>query len=299
VRIQADLLDQALSHRLLEILQPEQVEIALRAVKELERRSQAVDQQWRMRIERLEYQAQLAQRRYEEVDPSNRLVAGTLERRWNEALVELKTAQEELHQSRQQQGLELTEEQKAQMRSLAQDLPKLWKSPTTSAQDRKRMLRLLIKDITVEKRRAERKVVLHIRWQGGAVEDLSADIPLAAPDKVRSPEALVTRIRSLAPAMTDVQIAATLNQEGLLSAKGQCFTPSIVKWMRYRYEIPTPSLRGSGELTVRQVADRFAVSLGVVYYWLERGHLPARRVEPGFPYWITLGADKKLNSEPG
>jgi len=293
VRIQADLLDQTLSNRILEILQPEQVEIALRAVKELERRSQAVDQQWRMRIQRLEYQAQLAQRRYEEVDPSNRLVAGTLERRWNEALVELKTAQEELHQSRQQQGLELTEEQKAQMRSLAEDLPKLWKSPTTSAQDRKRMLRLLIKDITVEKRPAERKVVLHIRWQGGAVENLSADIPPAAPDKMRSPEALVNRIRCLAAAMTDVQIAATLNQEGLLSAKGQGFTPSIVKWMRYRYEIPIPSLKGSNELTVRQVADRFAVSLGVVYYWIQRGHLSARRVEPGFPYWITLSAEKE------
>jgi hypothetical protein len=82
VRIQADLIDQKVGGRILEILRPDQIEIALRAVQELERRSQAVDQQWRMRIERLEYQAQLAQRRYEEVDPSNRLVAGTLERRW-------------------------------------------------------------------------------------------------------------------------------------------------------------------------------------------------------------------------
>ena len=188
----------AISDRVLEILRPEQIEIALRAVKELERRSQAVDQQWRMRIERLEYQAQLAQRRYEEVDPSNRLVAGTLEKRWNDALEELKTAQEELHQSRQQQGLELTEEQKAQLRALAEDLPKLWKSQTTSAQDRKRMLRLLIKDITVEKRRAERKVVLHIRWQGGAVEDLSSDIPLPPSEKIRYPEAMVNRVRTLA-----------------------------------------------------------------------------------------------------
>ena len=154
VRIQADLIDQAVSDRVLEILRPDQIEIALRAVKELERRSQAVDQQWRMRLERLEYQSQLAQRRYEEVDPSNRLVAGTLERRWNEALEQLQTARAELEQSRQAQGLELTEEQTAQLRALAEDLPRLWKSPTTSAQDRKRMLRLLIKDITVEKRPA-------------------------------------------------------------------------------------------------------------------------------------------------
>jgi hypothetical protein len=155
------------------------------------------------------------------------------------------------------------------------------------------MLRLLIKDVTVEKRRAERKAVLHIRWQGGAVEDLSVDIPLAAPDRVRYPEALVNRVRTLAATMTDGQITATLNQEDLLSAKGKRFTPSMVKWMRYRYDIPTPSLKRSDEWTVRQVADRFAVSLGVVYYWIERGHLPARRIEPGFPYWIILGAEKE------
>ena len=230
VRIQADLIDQAVSERVLEILRPDQIEIALRAVKELERRSQAVDQQWRMRLERLEYQSQLAQRRYEEVDPANRLVAGTLERRWNESLEQLQTARAELEQSRQAQGLELTEEQTAQLRALAEDLPRLWKSPTTSAQDRKRMLRLLIKDITVEKQPAQRKAVLHIRWQGGAVEDRWVDLPLPAPDRVRYPEALVNRVRSLALGMTDAQISATLNQENLLSAKGKPFTPSMVKW---------------------------------------------------------------------
>jgi hypothetical protein len=246
-----------------------------------------------MRIERLEYQAQLAQRRYDEVDPSNRLVAGTLERRWNDALEELKTAQEELHQSRQQQGLELTDEQKAHLRALAEDLPKLWSSQTTSAQDRKRMLRLLIKDITVEKRRAERKAVLHIRWQGGAVEDLSAELPLPAPDKVRYSEALVSRVRSLAGSMTDGQIMATLNQEGLLSAKGKRFTRSMVSWIRYRYDIPTLSLKRSDELTVKEIADRFGVRAGVVYYWIAHGQLAARRVEPTKLYWITLGAEKE------
>jgi excisionase family DNA binding protein len=293
VRIQAGLIDQVVSERVLEILRPDQIEIALRAVKELERRSQAVDQQWRMRLERLEYQSQLAQRRYEEVDPANRLVAGTLERRWNESLEQLQTARAELEQSRQAQGLELTEEQTAQLRALAEDLPRLWKSPTTSAQDRKRMLRLLIKDITVEKQPAQRKAVLHIRWQGGAVEDRWVDLPLPAPDRVRYPEALVNRVRSLALGMTDAQISATLNQENLLSAKGKPFTPSMVKGMRYRYDIAMPSQKRVEELTVRQVADRLGVSSGVVYYWIGRGHLPARRLEPGFPYWITRTAEKQ------
>lgn len=293
VRIQAGLIDQAVSDRVLEILRPDQIQIALRAVKELERRSQAIDQQWRMRIERLEYQSQLAQRRYEEVDPSNRLVAGTLERRWNEALEQLQAARAEREQSRQEQGLALTEEQTAPLRALAEDLPRLWKNPTTCAQDRKRMLRLLIKDITVEKQPALRKALLHIRWQGGAVEDRTVDLPLAAPDRVRYPEALVNRVRSLSVRMTDAQISATLNQENVLSAKGKPFTPRMVQWVRYRYDIPMPSRKRAEELTVRQVAQRLGVNPGVVYYWIERGHLPARRLEPGFPYWITLSADKE------
>ena len=241
----------------------------------------------------LEYQAQLAQRRYEEVDPSNRLVAGSLERRWNDALQELQAAQEELQRSGQQQGLELTEEQKTQLLSLAEDLPMLWKSQSTSAQDRKRMLRLLIKDITVQKWRAERKAVAHIRWQGGAVEDLWIDIPLAAPDQVRYPETTVNRVRTLAESMTDAQIAATLNQERMLSAKGYSFTVSMVKWIRHRYGIPAPQLKESSELTVADVAKRFGVSAGVVYYWIERGHIPARRLGPGTPYWITLDEQKE------
>jgi DNA invertase Pin-like site-specific DNA recombinase len=293
VRIQAELVDRALSDRVLEILRPEQIEIALRAVRELERRSQALDQQWRMRIERLEYQAQLAQRRYEEVDPANRLVAGTLERRWNDALAELHTAREELERNRQQQGLELTEEQKAQMRALAQDLPKLWNSPTTATQDRKRMLRLLIKDITVEKQRAQRKAILHIRWQGGALEDLSVNLPLPAPDKVRYPEALVNRIRTLAATMPDTQVAMRLNEENVQSAKGKRFTGTMISWVRYRYDIPAPCLKGPNELTVGEVAQRLGVRPTVVYYWIEHGYLPARRLQAGNPYWITLGAEKE------
>lgn len=291
IRLSADLIDQAVSKRILEILQPEQIEIAFRAVQELERRSQAVDQQWRMRLERLEYQAQLAQRRYEEVDPSNRLVAGTLEQRWNEALQAKATAQEELKEHRKQQGLELTEEQKGQLLTLAKDLPQLWKSPSTSAVDRKRILRLLIKDITVERQQPNRKAMLHICWQGGAVEDLGIDIPLPAPDKVRYPQAVVSRVRALALTMNDTQIMTTLNQERLLSAKGKPFNLSMIKWIRYRHAIPKPSLKQSDELTVGEAAERLNVSSGVVYYWIERGHLPARKLGPGSAYWIRLSPE--------
>ena len=91
--------------------------------------------------------------------------------------------------------------------------------------------------------------------------------------------------------MNDTQIMATLNQEGLLSAKGKPFTLTMIKWIRYRHAIPRPSLKQSDELTVGEAAERFNVSPGVVYYWIERGHLPARKLGPGSSYWIRLSPE--------
>ena len=153
------------------------------------------------------------------------------------------------------------------------------------------MLRLLIKDITVERQAGERKALLHLRWQGGAVEDLSVDIPLPAPDKVRYPQATVDQVRALALSLTDPQIVAALNQEKVLSAKDKPFTLSMIKWIRSRHAIPAPSLKRPEELTVEEVAKRFGVNPGVVYYWIERRHLPARKLSPGSPHWIRLGPE--------
>jgi Recombinase zinc beta ribbon domain len=294
ISIRAGLLDQAISRRVLEVLQPEQFEIALRALKELEERSESIDRQWRMRIEPLEYQAQLAQRRYEEVDPSYRLVAATLEKRWNEALEELQRLKDDYQKHRQQQGFELTTQQKAALLALAEDLPRLWQVKTTSAKDRKRMLRLLIKDVTVEKRRNEPKAFLHIRWQGGALEDLSVDLPLPMPDRLRYSETILTQVRTLASTTTDQHIAAVLNEQQLRSATGKAFTKSMIQWIRYHYEIPAPVFKRPEELTVNDLARRFSVSIGVLHYWIQRGHLAVRRLTEKAPYSITLTAEKEM-----
>jgi DNA invertase Pin-like site-specific DNA recombinase len=291
--IQAKLLDEALSRRVLEVLQPEQFQIALRAVNELQERNEAIDRQWRMRIERLDYQAHLAQRRYEEVDPSHRLVAATLEQRWNQALEEAQRLKDDYQKYRQQQGLELTAKQQAELLALAEDLPRLWQAQTTSAKDRKRMLRLLIKDLTIEKRRAERKAILHIRWQGGAIEDLIIDLPLPMPVRIRYPESIVSQVRTLASAMTDLQIAATLNQAQLRSAKGKPFTKDMIKWIRYRYGIPAPVLKRPEEFTVKELAAHFQIGIDVVHYWIQRRLIPTRRLTKTAPYWLTITPQKE------
>jgi len=289
-----DLLDGVIAEEVLKALQPAELELALAALHELESRDQSILRQWQMRLERAEYEAALAERRYQEVDPANRLVAGTLEQRWNDALVHLENLKKEAAEFQRQEAHVTTPEQKAQVLALARDLPRLWHAPTTQSKDRKRMLRLLIKDITVEKASNQKQLLVHIRWQGGACSDVSVQLPLNIADRVRYPSAVVDKVRELARHLRDREIADQLNREGQASAKGLSYTVKIVQWIRCRYRIPPVELKKPEELTVRQMAERFGTSDQVVYYWIEHNVIPSRRIQPGMPHWITLsGQDEQ------
>ena len=282
-----DLLDPLISEEVLKALQPAELAIALAALHELESRDQAVLHQWRMRLERAQYEVNLAERRYQEVDPANRLVATTLERRWNEALLHLDDLKKQAADFQRQEARVATPEQKAKILALARDLPRVWHAPTTQARDRKRMLRLLIKDITVEKL-PPKQLLAHVRWQGGACTDLSVQLPPNIADRKRHPSAIVDQVRQLALSLPDAEIAEHLNRAGHLSSTGKPYTAKVIQWLRWRYQIPPASLKGPEDLTVQQVARHFGVSAGVVYYWIQHRLLQARRLNRGMPYWITL-----------
>jgi hypothetical protein len=245
-----------------------------------------------MRLERAEYEAALAERRYQEVDPSQRLVATTLERRWNDSLLIVEDLKKQYADFEQQKARVATPEQKAKVLALAQDLPRLWHAPTTQARDRKRMLRLLIKDITVEKQHGARHAILHIRWQGGACGDVTVDLPLPRAEAIRYPEPIIARVRDLARTLTDRQIAAELNRLGERSATGQRHTLHTIKWIRWKYRVPAPMLKRPEEVTVQELAARLRVLPGVVYYWAQRGMIESRRINDGSPLWITLDESK-------
>ena len=293
MHLRCDLLDSAVSGRVLAVIQPAELEVAAEALRQLEHRDKAASTQWRMRVERAEYEAQLAQRRYEEVDPSNRLVAATLEKRWNDALVQLEETRTQFADFQSKEALVVTPEQRARVAALAQDFPRLWNAPTTKAKDKKRILRLLIKDITVERFGERKTAVLHVRWQGGACEDLEVRLPANIADRLRYPDEVVDRVRELAREHSDEDVAAALNQEGRRSAKGEAFNVSMVRWIRYKHRIPAPDFQRPGERSVRQVADELGVSRNVVYYWIERGVVTARRPNHGSPYWIAFDEDTK------
>ena len=288
--VRCGLLDHAVAECALALLRPAELELALASLHNLEARDQALTRQWQMRIERAEYEAQLAERRYQEVDPANRLVAATLERRWNEALRQLAEVKQQYAETERREARALTPGQKAQVLALAQDFPRLWNAPTTQAKDRKRMLRLLVQDITVEKPPGTRQALLHVRWHGGACADIAVPLPPPRADQVRYPPELVQNVRELACELDDDgQIAERLNQQSLRSATGQPFNASMVQWIRYRHKIPKATLRHPEELTVKQIAEHFGVSSHVVYYWIEHGVLAARQLGPQKPYWVTLG----------
>lgn len=293
--VQCAYLDRAVEERVWQIVNEEHLNLALDAYDILRQREQQISIQWKLRLQRAEYEAQLAQKRYEQVDPQNRLVAATLEQRWNDALIELEDVQNQIAELQQRESV-IISEQREDVLKLAQDLPRLWKSKATSTKDKKRILQLLIQDITVEK--PERgKVILHLRWQGGQSEDLDVDLPRPSAERWRHCDALVQRVRQLAQNYSDDEIAAQFNAEGLKSNKGNAFTRSSVSWIRHKHAIPAVNKKMPGEQTVQEVSRQFGVSPGVVYYWIANKIVTARRLNQGSPYWITIDPQKQRELE--
>ena len=228
-------------------------------------------------------------------DPSNRLVAGTLEKRWNDAMQRLLDLEAELANFERQIMRSVTAEQKQQILRLGTDFPRLWKASTTTSCDRKRMLRLLIRDLTVVKAPEPKLLQLQIRWQGGATETIEVHQRPNRAEVVRYPDEFIAKIRALAESYYDHEIVARLNSDGLTSSTGKPFTGNMIRWIRYKHRIPNPS-PPHGTLNVSQVRERYRVSLWVVHYWIERGIVSATQRKPNAPYAITIdnGIDQNL-----
>jgi len=222
------------------------------------------------------------------VDPANRLVAATLEQRWNTALEQVDAVKQAYTTHQQAHSAKDLLSHREAVVALGQDLPRLWNAPTTSDKDRKRMLRLVLKDITIAK--AAKTVTLQIRWHGGATEELSVPLRPKASEQWRHDPALVERVRELAQHATDEQMVEQLNQAGVKTRKGNSLTVSALRWIRYKHAIPVPDLKRAEECTVPEVAEYFSVSRHVVYYWIERHHISARKLATpkGISWFLTV-----------
>ncbi|WDL97049.1 recombinase family protein [Alicyclobacillus sp. ALC3] len=291
--VPAPSIDQAISERLLQVIQPAELELALQVMDKLLHEEDDADKGWKLSLERARYEADRAERQYQQVEPENRLVVRSLEARWNEKLTELAQLQEQYTQYVERRSWRPTEHDKVAILSLAKELPRIWSKPSTTFKDRKRILRLMIEDVTIFAEPRNPAVRLGLRWRNQHCEELWACKPLPQHMVVKHSPETVEVVRRLSETMIDQQIAKQLNESGMRTPDGRMFTIDSIKWIRYIHKIPGYTSRRHG-LSVKEVAERLRIAPGVVYYWLNRGILSATKAAPGYPWEIHLNEQKEL-----
>jgi DNA invertase Pin-like site-specific DNA recombinase len=273
----ADTVEPIIEQRVIEALTPDNVTIALNALNEIGKRNDMLDKHWKMNIQRCQYCADIAQRRFELVDPANRLVAASLEKAWNQELEKLTLAQSEYQQCQAKREAEFPAHKKEQIANLANEIPTLW-AKTTNMKDKKRIVRLLISDITVTKAGQTKTLFLNLRWLTGHTEQIQVDLPPNAPDKTRYPQAIVEKVRTLTFQYgDDKKTVGMLNEQGIISATGKTFTRDMVQWIRFKHKIKMPIIKSNDELTIQEVRGMFSVSRDMVYYWIKNRYVTARK----------------------
>jgi DNA invertase Pin-like site-specific DNA recombinase len=274
--INGEQIDKSISDLLIQTVTPMALDVTLAVQQEIQIRLDEVDRMRRKQVERARYEADLAQRRYMHVDPANRLVADTLEAEWNSKLRALNEAQEEYERLRQADCVTVDEAQKARIVALASDFPRLWQDPLTPEREKKRMVRLLVEDVTLLKRE---QINMHVRFKGGAIKSLLLPLPVAAPVLRKTSAAVIQEIDQLLDQHTEAQVAAMLNERAVRSATGQSFTPMVILKLRSRYGFRThfQRLRDRGLLTMDEIAQQLGVVRCVVKAWRDRGLLLAHR----------------------
>ena len=267
-------IDQAIGELLVESVTPVTLEVALQVQAELEARASEADALRRQRVERARHEADLARRRFMETDPGNRLVVDVLEAEWNDKLRALHDAQEELERRRAEDRFELDDQQRQQILALATDFPRLWDDPRTPQRERKRMVRLLLEDVTLTKGEA---ISVGVRFRGGVTHQLTLPLALNSWKLRQTSPQVVAQIDVLLDDHTEGQIASILNERGHLSGEGKSFDARLVQRLRRDYSLKTryERLRAAGMLTLTEIADQLGLATQTVKIWRNHGLLRA------------------------
>ena len=270
--IRGNAIDTAISTLLLETIAPAALEVALAVQDEIAVRIEEAEKLRRLQLERAHYEAELARRRYLKVDPDNRLVADNLEADWNERLRrlnDLTLAQEQQRQT--DQGL-LNEQARERILALANDFPHVWNDPNTPVIERKRMVALLIEDVTLV--RAD-EIAVHVRWRGGQTTSLTVERPKPMALVRKTKPEVIQAIDQLLETCTDVGAAKQLNALGHRTWQQRAFTNKSVRHVRKTYHLKSlyQRLRAKGFLTAPQLAKQLGVSVTIIHTWGRAGRL--------------------------
>ena len=273
-------IDEVIGALVVETMTPAAIELALEIRREIEARHEEADRLHLRAIERARIEADVAQRRYMLVDPSNRLVADTLEGEWNDKLRALTKAQEERERARQESQVVLDEAIRDRLVAMTTDFEALWRDPTLPNRERKRLLAYLIEDVTLVKVPAEGITRIHVRFKGGRTETLTTQNPKSSAQQVKTRPEVVELVDALLDNHTYPEIADILNDRGIRpggsARRGQAgarFTALRVAYLAQEYELRSryDRLRSRGMLTRPEAAARLGICESTLMRWVEHG----------------------------
>ena len=233
------------------------------------------------------YEADLAQRQYDAVDPDNRLVAAELERRWNDRLAEVRRQEERLAALAADRPETLSPEEKERLMALGEDLATAWTRPGATAERRKSILRAVLEEIVVTL--ADGRIDLLLHWCGGDHTRLSVPRNRTGQHRWAASAEVVDLVRGLARQLTDGAIAATLNRLGKKTGRGNSWTESRVRSFRNGHDVAvfrSGEMAERGELTLTEAAERLGISKMTVLRLISDGTIQATQVCKGAPWAI-------------
>jgi DNA invertase Pin-like site-specific DNA recombinase len=290
-------IDAAVGAAFLKALEPARLAATLEAAERLENDHEAALKQWRLDVERAAFAVNRAERRYRAVDPDNRLVARRLEQEWEEALRALEAAKAELVRREAERPRVLSAKERESLTALGADLECVWHAPTTTARDRKELLRTLIEEVTLDVDRGEAAAHLVLRWRGGALSRFTVALPRSRPAAVRTDEDTLALLRRLAPLYPDAVIAGILNRQGRRTAYGHRFDANRVGNVRRHWKIPVckaePPAADGDIVTVRQAAAAVGVAPSTLHRHINDGLIQGEQITPGAPWRIRLTVELK------
>jgi DNA invertase Pin-like site-specific DNA recombinase len=286
--------DEAVTKEVLEAISGNAVEAAVEAAEQMEQRRRELRQSLALEVEQARYEARLAERRYEAVDPDQRLVAAELEARWNTALQRTR----ELERKVQEFDLGIKNvplPSKELLLSLAQDLPAVWNSPSTDMRLKQRILRILIVEIVADVEESNREIVLLIHWAGGRHSELRLKKRETGQHRWCTSVEAVEVVRQMASRFPDELIAATLNRLAMRTGIGNTWDKDRVYSLRHRHQFPSfDPQRPRSHVTLKEAAQRLQVSESSVRQMIVEKKLPATQVVQYAPWEIPVEA---LDSE--
>jgi len=273
------------------VLKPLGIDAAVNAIEAQTSETTAAQRQLELSLQQARYEAAHARRQYDAVDPANRLVAGELERRWNDALQAVNRIEGEIAAIIARRSPPLGEPERQQLMQLGVDLDRAWTHPAATAATRKRILRTALNEIVVRREGAIIHAVLH--WQGGSHTALQVKQRLNAAGRhnPRIPEDTISLVRELARLMPDRQIARLLNRSGKITGHGNGWTEQRARGFRKHYDIATyrdGEWAERGEITLEAAAEIIGVCKMTALRMLRRGDVKGRQVCAGAPWVIKV-----------